>query len=458
MGDDLLAPLLTSLLAADQRAAQRVVDDALSRGCSVDDVRFRLITPALHAVGDRWERGEIGVADEHLATSVCEWLLVRMAGRSPRAPASGRRALVGCSEGELHALGMRIVAGVLVDAGWSVLYLGAATPAGAWGPIVRARHPDLVVIGTTMTDALEPVRATLRAVKSARPECTDGDRRPGLRGRAGSGRPVRRRHRQRRRAGAGGPPGSRGAPEAQVESERIMCGARAPDTLTRMRRLAASILSLAVVALLATATVAIAQTSDDGPIQVDPPQVKTVPESSGFVDDQGNPVSRAEYNRIQDAETGLQWRQHHARRRGSGAGRGRGRHAGAFTALAPPPAELPAMTARFLLLLAGIAVLALAAPAGASAASFRSPSGNISCYIVADGVRCDIVRRDWEPPPKPASCEFDYGHGLMSAGKAAVASSAPATARSTTAANSTTAPRSPAAASAARACAAGSGA
>ena len=52
-----------------------------------------------------------------------------------------------------------------------MLFLGAATPAGAWGPIVRARHPDLVVIGTTMTDALEPVRATLAAVKSARPEC-----------------------------------------------------------------------------------------------------------------------------------------------------------------------------------------------------------------------------------------------------------------------------------------------
>jgi methanogenic corrinoid protein MtbC1 len=171
MGSDLLPPLLTSLLAADQRAAQRVVDDALARGCSTDDVRFRLITPALHAVGDRWERGEIGVADEHLATSVCEWLLIRMAGRTRRAPASGRRALVGCSEGELHALGVRMVAGVLVESGWSVLYLGAATPSGAWGPIVRARHPDLAVVGTTMPDALPAVETTLRAIKAARPEC-----------------------------------------------------------------------------------------------------------------------------------------------------------------------------------------------------------------------------------------------------------------------------------------------
>ena len=59
-----------------------------------------------------------------------------------------------------------------------------------------------------------------------------------------------------------------------------------------------------------------------------------------------------------------------------------------------------------------LALAALGAPAAASAASFRSPSGNIGCYILSDGVRCDIVRRDWEPPPKPASCELDYGHGL----------------------------------------------
>jgi len=171
MGDDLLAPLLRTILAADQRAAQRVVDDALARGHTADDVRFGLITPALHAVGDRWERGEIGVADEHLATSVCEWLLVRLAGRVRRTRGSGRRALVGCSEGELHALAVRMVAGVLVEAGWSVLFLGAATPAGAWGPIVRARHPDLAVVGTTMRERLDTVGATLGSIKAARPEC-----------------------------------------------------------------------------------------------------------------------------------------------------------------------------------------------------------------------------------------------------------------------------------------------
>lgn len=40
---------------------------------------------------------------------------------------------------------------------------------------------------------------------------------------------------------------------------------------------------------------------------------------------------------------------------------------------------------------------------------FSTPSGNISCAVRADWVRCDIVERDWSPPPRPADCVFDWG-------------------------------------------------
>ncbi|MBA3865004.1 MAG: hypothetical protein H0X42_01445 [Solirubrobacterales bacterium] len=47
-------------------------------------------------------------------------------------------------------------------------------------------------------------------------------------------------------------------------------------------------------------------------------------------------------------------------------------------------------------------------------AEFRSPSGNIGCMIFSGGVRCDIVKRSWSPPPRPASCpsQVDFGQGL----------------------------------------------
>jgi hypothetical protein len=43
---------------------------------------------------------------------------------------------------------------------------------------------------------------------------------------------------------------------------------------------------------------------------------------------------------------------------------------------------------------------------------FVSPTGNVSCMIDADWARCDIIDRDWSPPPRPDDCEFDYGQGI----------------------------------------------
>jgi hypothetical protein len=66
--------------------------------------------------------------------------------------------------------------------------------------------------------------------------------------------------------------------------------------------------------------------------------------------------------------------------------------------------------------LVALAVLlgALAAAVPASAAvSFHSPSGNIRCVIAPKTyTRCDITSRAWRPPPKPRTCEFDWGNTL----------------------------------------------
>jgi hypothetical protein len=44
--------------------------------------------------------------------------------------------------------------------------------------------------------------------------------------------------------------------------------------------------------------------------------------------------------------------------------------------------------------------------------SFSAPSGNVRCYLDATTARCDIAERNWAPPLRPASCAFDYGHGI----------------------------------------------
>ena len=46
--------------------------------------------------------------------------------------------------------------------------------------------------------------------------------------------------------------------------------------------------------------------------------------------------------------------------------------------------------------------------------SFQSASDNIGCIVNAGTVRCDIQKRSWSPPQRPADCpsEVDFGQGI----------------------------------------------
>jgi hypothetical protein len=66
----------------------------------------------------------------------------------------------------------------------------------------------------------------------------------------------------------------------------------------------------------------------------------------------------------------------------------------------------------FALSLALTICAALAASGSASLVGFQSPSHNIGCYMDGHGVRCDIKEHSWPTPPKPSSCDVDYGQGV----------------------------------------------
>jgi hypothetical protein len=77
---------------------------------------------------------------------------------------------------------------------------------------------------------------------------------------------------------------------------------------------------------------------------------------------------------------------------------------------------------RGMLLLLALALVLATATATSSASAghakfpklfpFQSPSGNIGCILSKRGVRCDIREHSWPTPPKPSSCDVDYGQGV----------------------------------------------
>ena len=50
--------------------------------------------------------------------------------------------------------------------------------------------------------------------------------------------------------------------------------------------------------------------------------------------------------------------------------------------------------------------------------AFQSPSGNISCAIVADNATCEITDSTFEQPAKPSDCDLDHGDMISVTGDA----------------------------------------
>lgn len=66
-----------------------------------------------------------------------------------------------------------------------------------------------------------------------------------------------------------------------------------------------------------------------------------------------------------------------------------------------------------LVILATAAMLAAGATTAAALVSFATPSRNIGCIGDRTGIRCDIRQTTVAPPPRPASCELDWGNAFV---------------------------------------------
>jgi len=142
-----------ALEAALKRCTLSVGTDAF-----VDDVLPRF----LRTIGDRWHRGAITPAHEHLATHtahrVLDWIIDAF-----NAPPNAPRLLVATPASEMHELGALLVAAAAASESWHVLYLGANLPAAdivAAAVQVRARMVALSIVYADGDTALRELRET----------------------------------------------------------------------------------------------------------------------------------------------------------------------------------------------------------------------------------------------------------------------------------------------------------
>ncbi len=164
--DRLRSEYLEAVLAPDARGARRLIQEAVADGLPVGAVYLRVLQPVMEEVGRRWERAELTVAGEHLATQITQAVLAGLAAElAPGEGGRGRKAVVSCTPGELHAIGGQMVSDFLEADGWEVLTLGADVPADALAELVAAQDIEVVALSTALPANLLAVSSSCTALK-----------------------------------------------------------------------------------------------------------------------------------------------------------------------------------------------------------------------------------------------------------------------------------------------------
>jgi MerR family transcriptional regulator, light-induced transcriptional regulator len=153
--------LSEALEAFDEPRAQAILDRLLALA-TLDTVLSEVVVPYLRELGERWERGEVSVAQEHFASSVVRGRLLGLArgwglGLGPTAVLAGL-------PGEQHDLGLIAFGLALRSRGWRIVYLGPDSPIDTVSEVSRRIEPSLVVLNAVSCERVRPVLPKLRAL------------------------------------------------------------------------------------------------------------------------------------------------------------------------------------------------------------------------------------------------------------------------------------------------------
>lgn len=162
---DAFSVAVRRILDAASRLAPEELESAVREALllgTAPHVFERVFAPALREIGDRWHRGELSVAQEHLATEILA-ATTRDLLRLMQPYDATRRALFGCFPDEIHTLPVFAVACRFAQWGYRTIMLGARTPPEAVEEATQRLRPAVVALSLTTVSSEERVRAALDA-------------------------------------------------------------------------------------------------------------------------------------------------------------------------------------------------------------------------------------------------------------------------------------------------------
>jgi MerR family transcriptional regulator, light-induced transcriptional regulator len=156
---------LAALLRGERNTAARLVLDAVAQGTRVKDIYLQVFQPTQHEIGRLWQTNQLSVAREHYCTAATQLIMSQLYPHIFATEKTGGRLVATSVGGELHEIGVRMVADFFEMEGWDTYYVGASTPTESILRTLAEREADILAISATMTFHIRPVVELIARVR-----------------------------------------------------------------------------------------------------------------------------------------------------------------------------------------------------------------------------------------------------------------------------------------------------
>jgi len=157
---------LAHLLNGERRLATELVITAVADGVPLRDVYLDVFQRTQREIGRLWQLNRITVAQEHFCTAATLAAMNQFYRDILAGPRNGRRVVCACVAGDLHEIGLRIVADFFELDGWDCDYIGANKPATDLVRTLASKPPDLIAIAATMTYHVDAIRSLIGCLRA----------------------------------------------------------------------------------------------------------------------------------------------------------------------------------------------------------------------------------------------------------------------------------------------------
>jgi len=154
-------------LRGERQIASRLILDAVEKqNINVREIYLNVFQYSQYEIGRLWQMNKISVAQEHYCTAATQLIMSQLYAHIFSSDKVGKTMVATCVGGDLHELGVRMVADFFEMEGWDTYYLGANTPTFSVLQELKERQANLLAISVTMTFHIRAAESLIAAVKS----------------------------------------------------------------------------------------------------------------------------------------------------------------------------------------------------------------------------------------------------------------------------------------------------